>query len=131
MGTNNSSEETRNRSSLIAKTINSNHRSINFQKIYESFKELADKTLGLDLKYKNSGGNWRSDIALQNIQARARMLLSYLFAQTELEIPKRRGFLLVLGSSNLDESLRGYFTKYDCSAADFNPIGSFSKLRLK
>ena len=27
--------------------------------------------------------------------------------------------------------MRGYFTKYDCSAADFNPIGSFSKLRLK
>lgn len=41
------------------------------------------------------------------------------------------GFLLVLGSSNLDESLRGYFTKYDCSSADINPIGSFSKLRLK
>ena len=37
----------------------------------------------------------------------------------------------MLGSSNLDESLRGYFTKYDCSAADLNPIGSFSKLRLK
>ena len=38
---------------------------------------------------------------------------------------------MVLGSSNLDESLRGYFTKYDCSSADINPIGSFSKIRLK
>jgi NAD+ synthase (glutamine-hydrolysing) len=27
--------------------------------------------------------------------------------------------------------LRGYFTKYDCSAADVNPIGSFSKIRLR
>ena len=37
------------------------------------------------------------------------------------------GFLLVLGSSNLDEGLRGYFTKYDCSSADINPIGSINK----
>lgn len=27
--------------------------------------------------------------------------------------------------------MRGYCTKYDCSSADINPIGSFSKLRLK
>ena len=39
--------------------------------------------------------------------------------------------MLVLGSSNLDESLRGYFTKYDCSSSDINPIGSFSKYRLR
>ncbi len=41
------------------------------------------------------------------------------------------GFVLVLGSSNLDEALRGYCTKYDCSSADINPIGSFSKEDLK
>lgn len=38
-----------------------------------------------------------------------------------------KGFLLTLGSANLDEGLRGYFTKYDCSSADINPIGSISK----
>jgi len=27
--------------------------------------------------------------------------------------------------------LRGYFTKYDCSAADINPIGGISKTDLK
>lgn len=37
------------------------------------------------------------------------------------------GFLLVLGSSNIDEGLRGYFTKYDCSSADLNPIGGINK----
>ncbi len=36
--------------------------------------------------------------------------------------------LIILGSSNVDEALRGYFTKYDCSAADINPIGSVSKV---
>lgn len=59
------------------------------------------------------------------------MLLSYMLAQTEFEVSKREGFLLVLGSSNVDESLRGYFTKYDCSSADINPIASFSKIRLR
>ena len=34
---------------------------------------------------------------------------------------------MVLGSANLDECLRGYFTKYDCSSADLNPIGGISK----
>ena len=28
-------------------------------------------------------------------------------------------------------SLRGYFTKYDCSSADLNPIGGISKTDLK
>jgi len=38
---------------------------------------------------------------------------------------------LVLGSSNLDESLRGYVTKYDCSSADINPLGSLTKNTIK
>jgi hypothetical protein len=37
------------------------------------------------------------------------------------------GWLLVLGSANVDEALRGYLTKYDCSSADINPIGGISK----
>ncbi len=59
------------------------------------------------------------------------MVLTYFLASLELEKDNLDGFLLVLGSSNLDESLRGYFTKYDCSSSDINPIGSFSKYRLK
>ena len=35
----------------------------------------------------------------------------------------KAGWLLVLGSANVDETLRGYLTKYDCSSADINPIG--------
>lgn len=66
------------------------------------------------------------------------MVLSYLLAQT---LPMVRsgpggtggggGSLLVLGSANVDESLRGYLTKYDCSSADLNPIGAISKTDLK
>ena len=70
-------------------------------------------------------------MTLQNMQARTRMVLSYFLAMMEPEINNQEGFLLVLGSSNLDEALRGYYTKYDCSSADINPIGSFSKVRLR
>ena len=61
------------------------------------------------------------------------MVLSYLFAQL---LPWVRGIpnsggLLVLGSANVDECLRGYLTKYDCSSADINPIGGISKTDLK
>lgn len=41
------------------------------------------------------------------------------------------GFLLVLGTSNIAEGLRGYFTKYDCSSADINPIGGINKTDLR
>ena len=62
-------------------------------------------------------------MALQNIQARSRMVLSYMLAQMLPQTRKKKGFLLVLGSGNVDECLRGYLTKYDCSSADLNPIG--------
>ena len=57
--------------------------------------------------------------------------LRYLFAQLSTWVNGRHGALLVLGSANVDESLRGYLTKYDCSAADVNPIGGISKTDLR
>ena len=37
----------------------------------------------------------------------------------------------MLGAANIAEALYGYFTKYDCSAADLNPIGGINKSDLK
>lgn len=37
----------------------------------------------------------------------------------------------MLGTSNIAEGLRGYFTKYDCSSADINPIGGINKTDIK
>ena len=70
------------------------------------------------------GGSVAEDLALQNIQARLRMVMAYLCAQLFPWVRGRSGFLLVLGSGNVDEALRGYLTKYDCSSADINPIGA-------
>jgi len=39
------------------------------------------------------------------------MVLAYLFAQLMQWVRGRSGSLLVLGSANVDESLRGYYTK--------------------
>lgn len=61
------------------------------------------------------------------------MVTAYEFAQL-LPTTRQRpggGSLLVLGSANVGESLRGYLTKYDCSSADINPIGSIDKSDLK
>lgn len=36
-----------------------------------------------------------------------------------------------LSTTDDDTALRGYLTKYDCSSADINPIGSIDKADLK
>lgn len=59
------------------------------------------------------------------------MVLAFLLAQLVPWVRGRQGFLLVLGSANVDECLRGYLTKYDCSSADINPIGGISKADLR
>jgi NAD+ synthase (glutamine-hydrolysing) len=65
------------------------------------------------------------------LQARLRMVLAFLLAQLIPWVRGRQGWLLVLGSANVDETLRGYLTKYDCSSADINPIGGISKGDLR
>jgi len=70
------------------------------------------------------GGSLAENLALQNIQARLRMVIAFLLAQLTPWTRGRAGYLLVLGSANVDETLRGYLTKYDCSSVDVNPIGA-------
>ena len=53
----------------------------------------------------------RENLALQNIQARIRMVFGYMLAQLLPWSRNRRGGLLVLGTGNVDEALRGYYTK--------------------
>lgn len=78
------------------------------------------------------GGTTPESLALQNVQARTRMVLAFMVAQlTPWAGGTPATYRLVLGSANVDEALRGYLTKYDCSSADLNPIGSVSKGDLK
>ena len=56
---------------------------------------------GLIPKFRAEGGSLRENLALQNVQARMRMVLSYLLAQLMLWARGRSGGLLVLGSVNI------------------------------
>ncbi|KAJ3299953.1 glutamine-dependent NAD(+) synthetase [Borealophlyctis nickersoniae] len=79
------------------------------------FKTVTDKTP----RFRVRGGTETENLALQNVQARSRMVLAYMFAQLLLWYRGRSGALLVLGSANVDET------------ADINPIGGISKVDLR
>ena len=134
LGTDNSSIVTQDRANALAENINSFHRSIDISKPIEAVLKVFQTYFSKAPRFLAHGGSHNEDIALQNLQARMRMVFSYLCAQL---FPWLRGsesngkFLLVLGSGNVDEALRGYMTKYDCSSADLNPIGGISKTDLK
>lgn len=131
MGSENSSKETRSRAAKLANQIGSYHLEINIDGAVSALLTIFTLVTGLSPKFRTQGGCPRQNLALQNIQARLRMVFAYLFAQLMLWVRNRPGGLLVLGSANVDESLRGYMTKYDCSSADINPIGGISKTDLK
>ncbi|KAJ8929500.1 hypothetical protein NQ314_017793 [Rhamnusium bicolor] len=120
-----------NRASSLAAAVGSYHMNIVIDKAISAVLEIFSTVTGLFPKFAVNGGCPRQNLALQNIQARMRMVLSYLFAQLMLWARSRPGGLLVLGSANVDEALRGYMTKYDCSSADINPIGGISKTDLR
>jgi len=144
-----SGEETTSRAALLAKTIGSNHTSIAISPItaavQKTFADCKFHSDHIDQSKKKSSASWNAtnaeDIALQNIQARSRMVMAYFMAQlmcwstdgahADGKTGPGQGSLLVLGSANVDEALRGYYTKYDCSAADINPIGGINKRDLK
>eukprot|EP00095_Tigriopus_kingsejongensis_P002439 snap_masked-scaffold380_size190731-processed-gene-0.11 protein:Tk02439 transcript:snap_masked-scaffold380_size190731-processed-gene-0.11-mRNA-1 annotation:"glutamine-dependent nad(+) synthetase" len=131
MGSENSSGETQVRAKNLAGQIGSYHLNISIDTAVTALVAIFSTTMGLIPKFKARGGSTRENLALQNVQARLRMVLAYLFAQLALLIRGRPGGLLVLGSANVDEALRGYMTKYDCSSADINPIGGISKTDLR
>lgn len=131
MGTENSSRATRVRAGDLAGQIGAHHSNITIDAIVSAVVGVFRVLTGKVPRFSSRGGTSVEDLALQNIQARLRMVMAYLLAQLLPWTRGRRGFLLVLGSANVDESLRGYLTKYDCSSADLNPIGGISKVDLR
>ncbi|KAJ2697489.1 glutamine-dependent NAD(+) synthetase [Coemansia sp. IMI 209128] len=132
MGTANSTAETRARARALAAAIGSYHIDVDMDAVVAAIVGLFALVTGRTPRYAVHGGTSAENLALQNIQARLRMLLAYLLAALVPWVRRAAGRpLLVLASANVDEALRGYFTKYDCSSADLNPIGSISKADLR
>lgn len=125
-----SSDTTRSRARRLAQDIGAHHTDMNIDNAFRAERDLlqqyAEHTPTFD------SGMVEENLALQNIEARIRMVTAYYFAQM---LPRTRGrlegsTLLVLGSVNVEECLRGSLTKHDCSSADLSMIGSFSKLQI-
>jgi NAD+ synthase (glutamine-hydrolysing) len=131
MGTVNSSAITKSRAKRLSELIGSYHLSITIDGMVSAVLSVFIAAIQRTPRYMVQGGTYTEDLALQNIQARLRMVTAYLFAQLLPWARFGKGFLLVLGSANVDEGLRGYMTKYDCSSADLNPIGAICKGDLK
>ncbi|KAG5041561.1 hypothetical protein JHK85_014037 [Glycine max] len=126
-----SSEMTRSRAKVLADEIGSWHLDVSIDVVVSAFLSLFQTLTGKRPRYKVDGGSNVENLSLQNIQARIRMVLAFMLASLLPWVHSKPGFYLVLGSSNVDEGLRGYLTKYDCSSADINPIGSISKQDLR
>ncbi|XP_040495545.1 glutamine-dependent NAD(+) synthetase isoform X6 [Ursus maritimus] len=131
MASENSSQETCDRARELAQQIGSHHIGLHIDPAVKAVVDIFSLVTGKRPLFAVHGGSSRENLALQNVQARLRMVVAYLFAQLSLWARGARGGLLVLGSANVDESLLGYLTKYDCSSADINPIGGISKTDLK
>ncbi|EQC40110.1 NAD+ synthase (glutamine-hydrolysing) [Saprolegnia diclina VS20] len=131
MGTENSSLATETRAKTLAAEIGNYHLTVKIDAMVSAVVSTFALLVGKTPRFGVHGGTASEDLALQNIQARLRMVMAYLLAQLLPWVRSKAGFLLVLGSANVDEALRGYMTKYDCSSADLNPIGAVSKTDLK
>ncbi|KAF8062623.1 glutamine-dependent NAD(+) synthetase [Scenedesmus sp. PABB004] len=131
MGTANSSADTRARAKALAGQVGSYHLDVSIDSLVAAVTALFTALTGAAPRFRVDGGSPAENLALQNIQARLRMVFAFLLAQLLPWARRRGGFLLVLGAANVDEALRGYLTKYDCSAADINPIGGVSKADLR
>jgi NAD+ synthase (glutamine-hydrolysing) len=104
-----SSPETRKRAEDLAKAIGSFHIEADIDEAYHAFQNIAQRALNFTPKFDQTA---TENLSLQNIQSRSRLVLAYNLAAL---LPTSRGrpgqgALLVLGSANVDECLRGYFT---------------------
>ena len=131
MGTQNSSQDTLDRARNLSSDIGSTFLAVEIDNTVQSLVETFKKATEKEPRFGAHGGCRAENLALQNIQARARMVYAYLFAQLGPWAAGREGSYLVLGSANVDECLFGYLTKYDCSSADINPIGGINKIDLR
>ncbi|GAB1193041.1 hypothetical protein APSETT444_002243 [Aspergillus pseudonomiae] len=110
MGTQNSSKETRDRAKRLSTDIGSYHIDFNFDTVITSLTNLFTMVTNFQPKFKVHGGSRAENQALQNVQARLRMVLSYLFASLLPTVRQRPGGggLLVLASSNVDVDLKKF-----------------------
>ncbi|XP_058732150.1 glutamine-dependent NAD(+) synthetase-like [Vicia villosa] len=131
MGSENNSETTKSLAKVLADEVGSWHLGVSIDGLISSLLSLFKTLTGKQPRYKVDGGSEVENLSLQNIQAQIRMVIAYMLALLLPWVHNKPGFYLVLGSTNADEALCGYLTRYDCSSADINPIGSLCKQDIR
>jgi NAD+ synthase (glutamine-hydrolysing) len=109
------------------KNFRESKKDLTYRKGTQNIEAISRTKNGEQTKSKNwtKKQGMAYSLADENVQARIRMVVNYLLSQI---VTNGEGFTLTLGCSNSDEVLIGYYTKYDASSADLNPIGTLPKV---
>lgn len=94
LGTENSSVDTRSRSAQLASEIGSSHLDTKIDSVVSALVTFFSSMTHKTPKFKVDGGCELENLALQNIQARLRMVLSFVFAQLMPWCGDEKGFCL-------------------------------------
>lgn len=93
----------------LSEQIGAYHTDLNIDKAIVAHEcIIADAFDGFKAKFAVHGGTNSENLALQNIQARNRLVVSYELAQLSTQargLPRAGASLLVLGSGNVDGKL--------------------------
>ncbi|HRX80077.1 MAG TPA: NAD(+) synthase [Pirellulaceae bacterium] len=116
-GTRNSSSTTRNAAHAVAKAVGSQFLEFNVDDLVQSYIRIVSDSLGRELTWQ------QDDLALQNIQARARAPGVWLLANL------RRA--LLLSTSNRSEAAVGYATMDGDTCGGLSPIAGIDKAFLR
>lgn len=115
--TRNSGDVTRNAARKVAEAIGARHLEIDVDALVEGYTKLISGALGRALEWKTD------DIALQNIQARARAPGVWMLANVTKA--------LLLSTSNRSEAAVGYATMDGDTAGGLSPIAGIDKAFLR
>ena len=131
MGSDHNSPQTRRRALSVAAELHAHLTVVNIEPAAAAVVRTFVDATGTSPKYGKFGGVHHENNLLSQAHGRLRMLTAYMFATAGPWARGDYGTLLVLGSANSDEHNRGYNDRYDCSAADINPIGSADKALVR
>ena len=115
--TRNSSDTTRNAARTLAKAIGSNHLELDVDSFVTDYQRLVETALGRALSWE------KDDVALQNIQARARAPAVWMIANVTSA--------LLLATSNRSEAAVGYATMDGDTAGGLSPIAGIDKAFIR
>lgn len=113
----NSSDATRNAAAAVARALGARHAEWNIDSMVDTYRESAEAALGRKLTWEED------DVALQNIQSRARAPGVWMIANVRNA--------LLLATSNRSEAAVGYATMDGDTAGSLSPIAGIDKNYLR